>query len=204
MSPAKRTPPRPSPTPQPLLVLSPDHCFLTSLPRPNFSPNNPATPLESALPQTPTSPPVTPIESMPFFTITHIFARSAPATPVSTTLTKYPSCNPRRMNTSAKHPVAPNAGSPLTIYYAMTYTKFHAPWSYALRTRSYLRVTSPRSRAPQTRSPQVPTPQTPAPQVPVPQVPAPRIRPVAPEKAAAIPGQSAPSAILALEAKRVR
>src|SRR5271165_3799321 len=130
MSPAKRTPPRPSPTPQPLLVLSPDHCFLTSLPRPNFSPNNPATPLESALPQTPTSPPVTPIESMPFFTITHIFARSAPATPVSTTLTKYPSCNPRRMNTSAKHPVAPNATSPLTNYYSMTYTRYNTTWSY--------------------------------------------------------------------------
>src|SRR5271166_2788439 len=130
MSPAKRTQPRPTPLPQPSLILSPDHCFLTSLPRPYFSPQNPATPLESALPQSPTSPPVTPIESMPFFAITHIFARSEPATPVSTTLTKHPSCNPRRMNTSAKHPVAPNAGSHLTIYYAMTYTKCHAPWSY--------------------------------------------------------------------------
>src|SRR5271165_819579 len=130
MSPAKRTHPPPSPTPQPLLVLSPDHCFLTSLPRPNFSPNNPATPLESALPQNQTSPPVTPIESTPFFTITHIFARSAPATPVSTTLTKYPSCNPRRMNTSAKHPVAPNATSPLTNYYSMTYTRYNTTWSY--------------------------------------------------------------------------
>src|SRR5271165_5461142 len=57
---------------------------------PTFSQNppRPVTPLESALPRNPKSPSANPIESTPFFTFVHIFAKSAPITLASTTLTK--------------------------------------------------------------------------------------------------------------------
>src|SRR5271165_1836628 len=80
----------------------------------------PVTPLGSALPQTQTSLPATPIESAPFFTVVHIFAKSTPVTPASTTLTKHTPRNPIRMNTSAKHLEPPKPHCTLTNSYQTT------------------------------------------------------------------------------------
>src|SRR5271165_3518038 len=79
-----------------------------------------ATPLESALPQTQTSPPATPIESTRFLTVVHIFAKSVSVTLAFTTLTKHIPHNPIRMNTSTKHHGHPAFTTALTIYKLQT------------------------------------------------------------------------------------
>jgi hypothetical protein len=61
-----------------------------------------ANPLESALPQIAQTHFVTSIESTPIFTILPFLANFAPVTPAYTSLTKPPSANPNRMNTSEK------------------------------------------------------------------------------------------------------
>src|SRR5271165_5016185 len=90
-----------------LYFLNPAH----SLPKPpgggvsTFLRNSPGlvTPLESALPQTPTLPYATPVESTPFSGVFHLCAKCALITPAYTTLTKHTPSNPCRMNTSTKH-----------------------------------------------------------------------------------------------------
>src|SRR5271165_2292833 len=79
-----------------------------------------ATPLESALPRNPTSPSITPIESTRFLTVVHIFAKSTPVTPASTTLTTHIPHNPIRMNTSTKHHGHPAFTTAQTIYKLQT------------------------------------------------------------------------------------
>src|SRR5271165_388177 len=73
------------------------HYFLTS--------SSLATPLESALPQTQTSPSANPIESTLFFENLRFCTKRVLVTPASTTLTKHTPRNPIRMNTSTKHVV---------------------------------------------------------------------------------------------------
>src|SRR5271165_373258 len=133
MSPAKPFPtPTSPPTRHPIFPAPPPHFrtsfphdFVTSLPHSSAPPQNSAplfsipytlhifglsedhlaTPLESALPRNPKSPPANPIESTRFFTVVHIFAKSVSVTLASTTLTKHTPRNPIRMNTSTKHVV---------------------------------------------------------------------------------------------------
>src|SRR5271165_5513494 len=148
MSPAKPLPtptsppsrPPISPTPPPQFRSSFPHDFVTSLPHSSALPQNSAplfsipytlqifglsedhlaTPLESALPRNPTSPPANPIESTPIFQIAQISSKSAPVTLVSTTLTKRTPRNPIRMNTSTKHHGHPAFTTALTIYKLQT------------------------------------------------------------------------------------
>src|SRR5271168_3509349 len=80
-------------------------------------------PLESALPQNQTSHSANPIESTPFFQIAQFRTNSAPVTPAYTTLTKCPSRNPIRMNTSTKHQAGPLQQATLTYLYSISYAE---------------------------------------------------------------------------------
>jgi hypothetical protein len=91
---------------------------------------NELSPLESALPQIKIHHSANPIESIPFFKFAQFRTKHAPVTPVSTILTDTTPCNPSRMNTSAKHQVAPNVTSPLTNYFSLTYAKHNTSRSY--------------------------------------------------------------------------
>src|SRR5271170_6870359 len=82
-------------------------------------------PLESALPQNQIYQPANPIESTPFFQIAQFRTNSAPVTPAYTTLTKHPSRNPIRMNTSTEHQVAPPPAIIATDSYKTLYRKIH-------------------------------------------------------------------------------
>src|SRR5271165_305231 len=78
-------------------------------------------PLESALPRTPNSCFVNPIESTRFSRISQICTKRASVTPASATLTKPTPRNPIRMNTSTKHQEATDATRKLTTLYSTSY-----------------------------------------------------------------------------------
>src|SRR5271155_2103010 len=101
-------------------------------------------PLESALPQNQLHHFATPIESTPFSKIAPIPTNSALVTPAFTTLTKHTPRNPIRMNTSAKHQVAPPPSSKTTHLYSTCYAK--------MRTLSY-RLKNDIAHPPSTRYP---------------------------------------------------
>ena len=85
--------------------------------------------LESALPQKQTCHFVTPIESTPFYQFAPFCTKSAPITPVSTTLTNTAPCNPIRMNTSEKHPEGPSRQNLATHSSKTTYLDISRAWS---------------------------------------------------------------------------
>src|SRR5271155_1892836 len=78
-------------------------------------------PLESALPQNQILPFANPIASTQFLQITPMHTNYTPANPAFTTLTKHTSRNPIRMNTSAKHHLAPPPACLLTPSYKISY-----------------------------------------------------------------------------------
>ena len=98
------------------------HDFTTSFLPPRLSALNP---VESALPQNPFHHSANPIESTPFFRIAQFRTNSASVTPAYTTLTKHPSRNPIRMNTSTEHQVAPPPAIIATDSYKTLYRKIH-------------------------------------------------------------------------------
>src|SRR5271156_2334479 len=106
----------------PTTAASPSYRFITS-PRPPqlFTIN----PVESALPQNQISHLANQIESTPFFQITQFRTNSAPATPASTTLTRHPSRNSIRINTSTKHQVAPHLHCRLNLLLFNRLHQFH-------------------------------------------------------------------------------
>src|SRR5271165_3339629 len=107
--------------PHPLYFLNAAH----SLPKTpgggvsTFLRNSPGlvTPLESALPQTPTLPYATPIESTPFSGVLHLCAKCALITPAYTTLTK---------RTTGASYLTTN----VTDFYLITYANSSAGWAY--------------------------------------------------------------------------
>src|SRR5271156_6003123 len=107
-----------STTHPPITTTPPSHRFIASpLRLQPFA----LSPVESALPQNQISHFANPIESTPFFRATQFRTNSAPVNPAYTTLTKHPSRNPIRMNTSTKHQGAPPHHQKLTVSYSILY-----------------------------------------------------------------------------------
>src|SRR5271165_633957 len=104
-----------------------------------------ATPLESALPRNPTSPPTNPIESTRFFTVVHTFAKSVSVTLAFSTLTKHTPRNPIRMNTSTKNHVRPKPLYPATNSYKTIYANTSTARSYHFTHNSSVHFRRPQS-----------------------------------------------------------
>src|SRR5271165_6625357 len=137
MSPAK-TLPTPTSPPTPHLISSPRYLisgqtFSYRRPSNQIFPNRlhssqilglseeySVTLLESALARNPTSHLASPIESIRFFGFSPILAQLTPVNQASTTLTQGAPCNPRRMNTSAKHHQASPQATRSTCFYSIT------------------------------------------------------------------------------------
>src|SRR5271170_1722873 len=111
----------PTPLP-PITAASLPHRFIIS---PLPLPLSTLTPLESALPQNQISHSANPIESTPFLHIAPFRTNSAPVTPAFTTLTKHTPRDPFRMNTSAKHQVAPHRAHLATNSPKISYVKMN-------------------------------------------------------------------------------
>src|SRR5271155_2033386 len=103
-------------------------------------------PLEPALPQNRILHSANPIESTPFFQIAQFRTNSVPVTPAYTTLTKHTPRNPIRMNTSAKHQVAPHPEHLATNSSKTIYVKTNTTRSYH-STHNSAQISQPRATA---------------------------------------------------------